>query len=131
MADNEPEHRTDWRTALAIALIAVGLLFVVSSIIIPAGAAGGTNWSPEKAKQYQAASVKLHSLSHSSASASPEKQRELKSQLQDAEKDYASRRADLDAAIGRPTRVRWILRMTGVAIAAAGGVSAYLSRKID
>jgi cytochrome c biogenesis protein CcdA len=131
MADSEPEHRTDWRTALAIALIALGLLLVMVSVIMPAGTAGGTNWSPEQAKQYQAASVKLHSLSHSSASANPEKQRELKNQLQEAEKDYASRRADLDSAIGRPTRVRWILRMVGIAVAAAGGVSAYLSRKTD
>ena len=118
-------------TALAIALIGLGLLLVVASVIMPTGAAGGANWSPEQAKQYQAASVKLHSLSHTSASASPEKQRELKSQLQEAEKDYASRRAALDAAIGRPQRVKWILRMAGVAIAAAGGVSAYLSHKTD
>jgi hypothetical protein len=131
MADNEPEHRSDWRTALAIALIALGLLIVVASVIMPASAAGGTNWSLEQAKQYQAASVKLHSLSHTSASANPEKQRELKSQLQEAEKDYASRRVDLDSAISRPTRVRWILRMAGVAVAAAGGVCAYLSRKTD
>jgi Flp pilus assembly protein TadB len=129
MAINEPEHRTDWRTALAIALIATGLLLVVASVIIPAGAAAGTNWSPEQAKQYQAASVKLHSLSQSSAAATPEKRRELKSQLQDAEKDYASRRADLDSAIGRPNRMRWFLRLAGVVVAAAGGACAYLSRK--
>ena len=67
MANNEPQHSSDWRTALAIALIAVGLLLVVASVIMPASAAGGTNWSPEQAKQYQAASVKLHSLSHTAA----------------------------------------------------------------
>jgi predicted negative regulator of RcsB-dependent stress response len=129
MASNEPEHHSDWRTALAIALIAVGLLLVVASVVMPASATGGTYWSREQAKQYQAASVKLHSLSHTAANAAPEKQQQLRKDLQDAEKEYALRRADLDAAIGRPHRVITILRVAGIALVAAGGVGAYLGRQ--
>ena len=128
MATSEPSHHVDRRTGLAIALIAVGLLLVAASVFLPEAATRGTNWSPEQAKQYQAASVKLHSLSHTAAR-SPEKQEELRKQLQDAEKEYASRRADLDAALNRPHRVTFMLRVAGVFLAAAGGISAYLSRK--
>jgi hypothetical protein len=107
----------------------VGLLLVVASVFLPASAVSGTSWSPEQAKQYQAASVKLHSLSQTAASSTPEKQRELRTQLHDAEKEYASRRAELDAAIRRPHRVTTLLRVAGIALAAAGGIGAYLGRK--
>lgn len=128
MAISEPRQNLDRRAALSSASIVAGLLLVALSILLPNKILAGSAWSVEQAQEYQTAALRMHTLSHSAIHASPEKKQQLRQQLQDAEKDYASRRAELDAALARPRRTTTTLRVVGVALAAAGVLSAYIRR---
>jgi hypothetical protein len=127
MTDNEPERKLDWRAALPAMPLIVGIVFVLLSLFWPNGASQ-SSWSPEQAKKYQSASVELHGLSHSMAHAKPDEQAALNKKLQQAEADYKAIRSQLDSAIDRPGRISVVLRWTGIALMAIGGLTLYLMR---
>jgi hypothetical protein len=129
MAISEPRQTNfDWRGTLCFASIVLGLLLVMLSVFLPDKALTATSWSPEQAKQYQAAALKMHTLSHTAIHSTPDKQQQVRRQLQDAEKEYAIHRAELDAALARPHRTTTTLRVAGIALTAAGGIGAYMRR---
>lgn len=131
MATSEPRQNFDWRGTLCLVSIVVGLLFVALSLWLPDKALTGRSWSPEQAKEYQAAALKLHTLSHTAIHAAPDKQQQLRQQLQDAEKEYAAHRAELDTALARPHRTMITLRFAGIVLAAAGGIGTYVRRNAN
>jgi hypothetical protein len=122
MKDNEAKRELDWRSAVPAALLLAGILLILASFLLPAGAVGRANWSPEQAKKYQSAAVKLHRLSHESLHPSPDAdQQAARNELQQAEQDYRDMKSQLDAAITRPKYVGWGLRGLGILLLAAGG----------
>ena len=129
MTDNERDQKLDWRTALPATSLAGGILLILLSLFWPSGATSRANWSAEQAKQYQAASIKLHSLSHASVhpgtDVDPQAQRK---ELQQAEADYKAIRAELDSAIDRPKHLILAFRVAGVTLVAAGGLGMYYAR---
>jgi hypothetical protein len=90
------------------------------------------NWSNDQARKYQAASQKLHSLSHEYARQSRQGlDQQMRDNLDAAKSDYESLRGDLDAARARPANVAFGLRLAGVAMMAAGGLGLYRSRTAE
>jgi hypothetical protein len=110
------------RKALAAVLIAAGFVLIATSFILPSKGSQRAAWSTDQAKQYQAASSKLHSLSHEIATAKPDRQAAIRDDLHEARAEYASLRNDLDAALSRPRRSAWTLRIIGLISVAIGGV---------
>lgn len=128
MMDSDSETSPDWRSVLATISISVGILLILLSLFWPTRGGGQSNWSPEQAKKYQAASVKLHSLAHSTAHASAAEQQASRKELEQAEAEYTEIRAGLDSAIDGPRRFSRVLRWTGVFLLAAGGLVIYRLR---
>jgi hypothetical protein len=129
MQDSDPKRQFDWWSAISIIPLTGGIVLILLSLIWPTAAVSHGNWSPEKAKQYQSAAVKLHSLSHASLHASPDAdQQAMRNELQQAEKDYQAIRSQLDSAIERPKHLAWALRVAGVALAISGGFAIYRGR---
>ena len=129
MTDSDSKTELDWRSPLAAVLLASGILLVLLSLFWPSGGVAHSNWSPEQAKKYQEASVKLHSLSHASVHSSSEvDQAAMRKDLQQAEAEYNAIRTKLDSAIDQPKRFSHMLRWTGIALMAVGGWGLYRLR---
>jgi hypothetical protein len=129
MTASESPWELDWRAALPLVCIVAGVVLILLSVSLPKRTLNQGSWSQEQAEKYQAASVKLHSLSHSSIQSSPDSDPEtIRKELQQAEKDYQAIRAQLDAALARPSKIVWVLRGIGLALLAIGGYAAYSSR---
>jgi hypothetical protein len=78
-------------------------------------------WSPEQAKEYQAASVKLHSLSQQTvAAAGSNSDKANREKLAQAETEYKAIRSQLDSAIDRPKYITYALRIVGSLLAITG-----------
>jgi hypothetical protein len=121
MADIEPEAKPASQPVLPAALLAGGIALLVASFFWPGQSISRTAWSPEQAKAYQAASVKLHSLSQeTAASAGRNNEKALREKLSKAEADYKAIRTQLDAAIDRPKHVTLFLRICGSLLAIIG-----------
>jgi hypothetical protein len=121
MADNEPETLSPRQTLLPGALMVAGILLLLVSAFWPGKAVSRAAWSPEQANAYQAASVKLHSLSQQSvASAGSNDEQALREKLANAEAEYKTIRTQLDAAIDRPKHLTLILRICGSLLAIVG-----------
>jgi hypothetical protein len=129
MASSEPKRELDWRTLIPAVLVIGGILLILGSLLLPTSVTGRAGWSPEQAKKYQEAAVKLHSLSHASLHTSPEADQPAKrKELQQAEADYNAIRSQLDSAIARPKKITWAIRLAGVALVAIGGFGLYHGR---
>ena len=120
-----PRGGNSGRLLLSLALLAGGLALIAWSFL-GAASAKHSGWSPEQASEYQAASARLHGLSHSYA----EQLRggdpgAAKAELDQAKEEYNALRERLDAAIARPKRIAWLLRVGGAALALAGGCLLY------
>jgi hypothetical protein len=110
-------------------LLIAGLLLIGVSFIWPSSSTNGGGWTPKQAKQYQAASEKLHSLSH--AALHPTSDTDLKAQrreLEQAQADYSVIRSQLDSAIAWPRRVAIAMRIVGILMGATGTYLLYSNR---
>jgi hypothetical protein len=129
MTRHESPEELDWRAALPFVCLVAGIVFLLLSVGLPKRTLNKGSWSQEQAEKYQAASVKLHSLSlallHPSPDSDPAAQRK---ELEQAEKDYQAIRSQLDSALARPSQITWILRGIGMALLAIGGYSAHSMR---
>jgi hypothetical protein len=126
MPDPEPERSLAWQTVVAVLLVAAGFLLIAWSFIWPSVSSRATGWSQEEARSYQAASARLHSLSHQSAHATPsENEARVQAELAQARAEYHALRDQLDRALDRPRRVAWWLRIGGLGLIAAGATSLY------
>ncbi len=79
--------------------------------------------------QYQAASLKLHSLSHAALHSTPEADRESQQmELKQADADYQAIRAQLDSATNRPKNIAFAMRIIGAGLLIVGGISLHRLR---
>jgi hypothetical protein len=126
MADDKPAGRPSLRTSLAGGLMVTGIGLLLISFFWSGRAASRASWSAEQAKQYQAASVKLHSLSQESvAAAGSNNEKALREKLAQAETEYKAIRSQLDSAIDRPKYITYALRILGSLMAIAGVMLIY------
>ncbi len=129
MTGNEPQQAVSVRAAIPALLLIGGIALVLLSLVLPGRAIGRANWSQKQATQYQAASVKLHSLSHASVHPSPDADRQaMHQELQQAEADYKAIRAQLDSAIDGPKNFTRTIRAAGIVLVLAGGLGMYYVR---
>jgi hypothetical protein len=129
MTASESPRDLDWRAALPFVCIVAGIVLILLSVSLPKRVLNQGSWSQEQAEKYQAASVKLHSLSNASLNPAPDAEFEARrKELAQAEKDYQAIRIQLDAALARPSKIVWLLRGLGVVLLALGGYTAYAKR---
>jgi hypothetical protein len=117
-----------WRAAFPLVLLVGGVVLLLASFFLPSRMLGHGGWSTEDAKRYQAASVKLHTLSHTAVHAKPADQPQMRKDLAEAQSDYESIRKELDSAISGPRRTALTLRILGGLLLVSGGISAFLTR---
>lgn len=121
MAASEPAIRPAHQPALAAGLTATGILLLLLSLFWPGQSASRAAWSREQAKAYQAASVKLHSLSQQTvANGGSKAGKAATAELAQAEADYKVIRTQLDSAIDRPKHLTYLLRSIGTLLVIAG-----------
>jgi len=121
MADNEQSKQPARQSSLAAVLLAGGILLLVVSFFWPGQSVSRSTWSPEQAKAYQAASVKLHGLSQETvAAAGSNNDKANREKLARAEVEYKAIRSQLDSAIDRPKYITYAMRIFGSLFAIAG-----------
>ena len=121
MADSEPAKQPTHRPAIAAGLLGMGILLLVLSFFWPGQSISRTAWSPEQAKAYQAASVKLHTLSQQTVTtAGSNSDKVNREKLAEAETEYKAIRTQLDSAIDRPKHLTYALRIVGALLAITG-----------
>jgi hypothetical protein len=126
MADSDPAKEPAKHSTLAAALLAGGILFLAVSFFWPGQSVSRAAWSPEQAKAYQAASVRLHSLSQETvASAGSNNDKGVREKLEKAEAEYKAIRSQLDSAIDRPKYITFAIRILGSLLAIAGMTMIY------
>ncbi len=129
MTPNDQSRAVGRWAALFTFLLTGGFVLIALSLFWPGHAVSRASWSQAQAQQYQAASVKLHSLSHASLHpTSGADAQAARKALDDARTDYESIRAQLDSAIDAPKRMALIVRAIGVALILAGGIGMYYFR---
>ena len=127
-----PANRFGWPQSLAAILMVLGLAATVASFLLPTSSTRRAAWSDAQARKYQAASIKLHSLSHEAAhidEASGHTSKEhaaVHDELAKAQVEYDVLRGELDSALGRPKRLAWLLRTGGILALVFGGAIIYL-----
>jgi hypothetical protein len=109
-------------------LLLSGIAFVGSSFVAARSlSTASAAWSQQQAKDYQAAAIKLHGLSHDFVhEAERGNQKALQPELDKAQAEYDVLRTQLESAMGRPTRIAWLLRIGGVALIAASVGTLYV-----
>ena len=121
MSDPKPGETPSSQQGFAVVLVVIGVVFIGLSILWPRVSRPDANWPAEKAREYQAASSKLHSLSQQSVRLPPEEQtRALRDELADAQARYTELRSELDGVRDRPGRIASVLQWIGAALAVAG-----------
>jgi hypothetical protein len=126
MSRGEPANTLAWQPVLAALLVVGGFGLVAWSFVWPSVSNSTAGWSPEQARDYQAASAKLHSLSHQSVhAAGQENEAQVRAELHKAQAEYDLLRGQLDSALDRPWRMAWWLRLSGLTLVGVGGVSLY------
>ena len=121
MSSNEPAKQPARQSSLGAGLLATGVLILLVSFFWPGQSASRAAWSPEQAKAYEAASVKLHSLSQETVGAAGANgQKALREKLDKAEAEYKAIRSQLDSAIDRPKYITYALRILGSLFAITG-----------
>ena len=118
MAGKESDTQTAKQPALPAALLAGGIVLLIISFFWPGKSTSRAAWSAKQAQAYQAASVKLHSLSQQTvASAGANKEKAIREKLSQAEAEYKAIRTELDSAIDRPRHIALIMRICGSLLA--------------
>jgi hypothetical protein len=121
MADSEQAKQPALHSAVAPSLLALGILVLAVSFFWPGQSVSRTAWSPEQAKAYQTASVKLHNLSQERvATAGSNSDKANREKLTQAESEYKAIRAQLDSAIDRPKYITYALRIIGSLLVITG-----------
>lgn len=129
MTDSDDRATVDWRTPLSGFALIAGVALIAVSMFWPSSAtAGRSNWSPQQAKQYQHASARLHELSHTPEHPTPAEIKAHDRELQQAEAEFKTIRADLDSAIGSSAKTTTILRLAGAVLIITGCIALYQRR---
>lgn len=126
MTASNDDASNNWRTPLSAAALVIGLALLALSLVWPSSSsAAATGWSAQQAKQYQQASARLHELSHTPPNATPAQRVAHDRALKQAEGEFHSMRADLDAALARPARWTSILRFAAACLIICGCYGLY------
>lgn len=129
MTRHEPANTLAWRSVTAVVLLVAGLGFIAWSFIVANVSTGHAAWSQEQAREYQAASSKLHSLSHEFALAAQSgNEPTVRDELRRAKSEYDELRGQLEIAMARPGRIAFWLRFAGLLLIAVGAVGLYWVR---
>lgn len=129
MERNEQTPKDGRWLAIPALFFTGGIVLILLSFILPAKALSRSGWTQEQAKQYQAASLKLHNLSHASLHPTADaNQAAQRKELEQADAEYKSIRAQLDAAINRPRNFAFTMRLMGGGLIAIGGAALYFGR---
>ncbi len=121
-----PANKFGWPQSLAAVLIVIGPAMIAASFVLPVAPSRRAGWSDEQARQYQAASIKLHSLSHEAAHAAESNgDAAVQGELKKAQTEYDVLRGELESAMGWPKRLAWLLRFGGVLLVLGGGAVLY------
>lgn len=116
---------------LPLTLVGCGIALIALSFVWPSQAASREHWSTEDAKAFQAASVKLHSLSHEATHTNgKEPDKATVDELHKAEAEFHVLRDELNSAIDRPKNIRTGLRIAGAFFMIAGGALIYYGSNI-
>jgi hypothetical protein len=128
----QAEQSLPWRAIVAAVLLVGGIGIVALSFVWTRVANPRANWSTDQARQFQAAAARLHSLSHQHAQQSQQGDRQkMNAELELAKSEYQLLEGHLDAARSRPKNVAFGLRLTGMALMAAGALGLYRSRAVS
>lgn len=121
MADSHEADKAASPSPWAIGLLAAGVIALIVSFFWPSETTGHGAWPPEKAKAFQDASIKLHSLSQQGiAAAGSEKEKKLRQDLARADTEFKALKSELDAAIDQPKHIKLLLRICGTLTAIVG-----------
>jgi hypothetical protein len=132
MITTEPAKVPAWRPLFAAGTLLVGIGLLAFSFVWSTISRGQGNWSEEQALRYQAASARLHSLSHKYARPPEEgSAATAREELKNAQIEFQRLRSDLDAAIARPGRIALWLRVVGAVLAAVGGYGLIRNRPVE
>ena len=122
MSNGETQLSVDRRMVAAISLLTAGIGLLAVSFVWTWWATGRASWSDQQALDFQAASSRLHSLSHEFAhEAGQGNTNGLRSQLAEAQMRFGEMRARLESAQNRPKRVAMMIRIAGLLMAVVGG----------
>src|SRR5262249_49585846 len=83
MTDSDRKSGSSIWTLISPLILILGFGLVTVSLFWPSSSMSRASWTPEQAKQYQSASVKLHSLTH--VAAHPSKDADLQAQKKELE----------------------------------------------
>jgi len=110
MANTDPAAPSRTRLVTAAVSFVGGVGLLVASFILPGQSMRRGNWSPDQARAYQKASIKLHGLTHEFEHAG-NKDQALTEKLSQAQAEYGELRTQLESAINRPNRVATTLQI--------------------
>ena len=126
MTDSDHGAAIDWRATISAIAISLGIGLIVLSLFWPSSPSAATaSWTPEQAKQFQKASARLHELSHTPDNATPAQKVAHDRELKQAEAEFHTLHADLEAAINRSGRWTSILRFVGAGLIVCGFLGFY------
>jgi hypothetical protein len=128
MASPEPAKRHAWQPVVAALLVVAGCGLIAWSFVWPSLSTSAAGWSREEAREYQAASAKVHSLSHQHAHAAERgNEAAVRAELDKAQVKYEVLRGQLENAMGRPRRIAILLRIAGFALVGVGAAILYFA----
>jgi hypothetical protein len=126
MSRTEPAKGRAWQIIFAVILVAGGFGLIAWSFIWPSVSSRRSGWSQDQAREYQAASARLHSLSHQHAHAAERgNEAAVRAELDKAQANYEVLRGELESAMRRPRRIAILLRLAGLALVGAGAMILY------
>jgi hypothetical protein len=129
MTDSNSDSSFSIGTLAPPLLLIAGFSLIGVSLIWPTNSTNGSGWTPAQAKQYQAASEKLHSLSHAALHPTAETDLRAKRQeLEQAQEDYSVIRSQLDSAIAWPRTIAIAMRIGGILLGTIGAYLLYSQR---
>jgi hypothetical protein len=129
MARLEPTSKLARGEVIAGLLLASGLALVAWSFIWTSVSGRPAGWSQEQAREYQAASAKLHGLSHEYVHESERgNEGAVRAELEQAQAEYDVLRGQLESAMHRPRRIALVMRFGGLLLIVIGAVSLYFGR---
>jgi hypothetical protein len=145
MPASESHHVVGQRVNWPLAVLVLGVLLVVLSLLWPALSSGRAQWSDEQARAYQQISAELHGLSHSPDDgrhhthdhatphdhAAPGDPRSHAEQIAAAQARFNELRGELESAQQGPMRIAKLLWMTGILLVCAGGVASFRRQQRD
>ena len=114
--------------SISLSLLVIGCILIGLSLVWPSISTGRAQWSDEQAREYQATSAELHSLSHEMAQHSNDADEALERRLRTAQGEFDRLHTQLQAARESPLRLAAFLQILGSLLVIVGAVLYYVQR---